>query len=129
MIAFCNDRSLMQWTGERPRRPGSGSKEAGRVHKPLKRVAHRPAARAGDGAEMALDGSHLRSLRADLCSDSLKMAPADRPGVGTRRGPKALRPQRQSENAHGQRWIGRGSVLEGNLSEKPEQETGAINQA
>lgn len=79
---------------------------------------------------MALDGSHLRSLRADLGSDSLKMAPADRAGwVGTGRGPKALCQQRQSENAHGQYWIGREGLLEGNLSEKPEREAGAINQA
>lgn len=42
----------------------------------------RPAARAGEGAEVALDGSHLRGLRTDLGSDSLKMAPADRPRVG-----------------------------------------------
>lgn len=43
--------------------------------------------------------------------------------------PKALRQQWQSENAHGQYWIGSEDLLEGNLSEKPERETGAINQA
>lgn len=43
--------------------------------------------------------------------------------------PKALRQQWQSENAHGQYWISSEDLLEGNLSEKPERETGAINQA
>lgn len=38
--------------------------------------------RAGEGAEVALDRSHLCSLWTDLGFDRLKMVPADRAGVG-----------------------------------------------
>lgn len=77
-----------------------------RVLKPLKPVAQPPCGRSR-GRKWLWTGATLRSVWVDVGFDRLKMAPQIRPEwVVSGHLPKALRQQGQSENAHGQSWIG-----------------------
>lgn len=77
-----------------------------RVLKPLKLVAQPPCGRS-KGRKWLWTGVTFRSTWVDVGFDRLKMAPQIRPEwVVSGHLPKALRQQGQSENAHGQSWIG-----------------------
>lgn len=117
----------MQLTRERrKRRPGSGYKEAGPTPE-----AHEAAMwlEQGRGRKWLWTGATLCSSWTDLSFDRLKMVPADRAGAAlSGHSPKA-RINSGKVKTHMDNPGSAVKILEGTLREKPERETGVINQA